>query len=155
MSKSTARRRLFVNPPIQGTLISRVALYWLLGMFIQAVLIMVLSPASGVGDDLALRTQQFWSHLNLIFISSLLTLPLLVLDIIKLSHRWVGPIYRLRAAMQALAMAEPVTPLTFRAGDYWKDVAEDFNAVLARVNYLVEESGGKTAAREQREETAV
>jgi hypothetical protein len=155
MSKSTARRRIFVNKPIQGALISRVALYWLLGMFIQALLMLVLSASSGTGDDLAERSQQFWSHVNLIFVSSLLTLPLLVLDIVKLSHRWVGPIFRLRAAMQGLAMGEPVEPLAFRAGDYWKDLADDFNAVLMRVNHLSGESHGETAPVHQTEEAAV
>jgi hypothetical protein len=155
MSKSAIRRRLFVNRPIQGALISRIALYWLLGMFIQALLIMLLSVGTGSSDELGQRTQQFWWHLKLILVSSMLTLPLLVLDIIKLSHRWVGPIYRLRTAMQALAMEEPVKPLTFRAGDYWKDLAEEFNAVLARVNHLEESRTNDPAAAEQAEQAAV
>src|SRR5688572_5431837 len=118
MSKAAIRRQIFVNRPIQGALISRVALYWLLGMFIQALLIMLLSVGTGSSDELGQRTAQFWWHMKLILVSSLLTLPLLVLDIIKLSHRWVGPIYRLRSGLQALAMGEPVKPITFRAGDY-------------------------------------
>jgi hypothetical protein len=154
MSKTAVRRRLFVNRPIQGALISRVALYWLLGMFIQALLIMLLSVGTGSSDELGQRAAQFWWHLKLILVSSLLTLPLLVLDIIKLSHRWVGPIYRLRTALQALAMGEPVKPLTFRAGDYWKELADGFNAVLTRINHL-EESRGDTAATEPSEEAAV
>jgi hypothetical protein len=125
-----------VNRPIQGALIARVALYWLLGMFIQSLLIMLLSVASGSTDDLFQRSQEFWWHVKLIGVSSLLTLPLLVLDIIKLSHRWVGPINRLRSAMQDLAMGEPVRPLTFRAGDFWKDLADDFNTVLTRIDHL-------------------
>ena len=113
MSKPAVRRQIFVNRPIQGALISRVALYWLLGMFIQALLIMLLSVGTGSSDELGQRTMQFWWHMKLILVSSLLTLPLLVLDIIKLSHRWVGPIYRLRSGLQALAMGEPVKPITY------------------------------------------
>jgi hypothetical protein len=140
MSKSTARRQIFVNGPIQGALVWRVALYWLLSLFVQALLIMLLSAGSGA-DDLFQRTQQFWLHLKLVCASSLLTLPVLMLDIVKLSHRWVGPIYRLKKAMRALALGEAVQPLTFRAGDYWKHLADDFNAVLGRVNYLAESHG--------------
>ena len=136
MFKLPIRRRIFIHGPIQGALISRIALYWLLSMFIQALLIMLLSVGSGSADDLYQMTQQFWWHVKLVLVSSLLTLPLLMLDIIKLSHRWVGPIFRLRTAMQALAMGESVQPLTFRAGDFWPDLAGDFNAVLGRVQHL-------------------
>jgi hypothetical protein len=142
MSKSPARRQIFLHGPIQGALISRIALYWLLSMFIQALLIMLLSVGSGSTDELFQRTHQFWWHLKLVAVSSLLTLPLLLLDITKLSHRWVGPIFRLRTAMQALAMGEDVQPLTFRTGDYWKDLSDDFNAVLTRVKHLDESCHG-------------
>lgn len=155
MSKTAIRRQIFVNRPIQGALISRIALYWLLCMFIQALLIMLLSIGTGSSDELGQRTDQFWWHLKLILVSSMLTLPLLVLDIIKLSHRWVGPIYRLRAGLRALAMAEPVKPITFRAGDYWKDLAEDFNAVLMRVDHLEQSRTNDPAAAEQAEQAAV
>jgi len=131
MSKLPARRRIFVDPPIQGVLISRVALYWLICMLIQVLLVMLLSVGSGMTDELYQRT-----HVRLVVVSSLFTLPLLMLDITKLSHRWVGPIYRLRTAMQALATGEAVQPITFRKGDFWPELASDFNAVLRRVNHL-------------------
>ena len=138
MFKLPVRRQIFIHGPIQGALLSRIALYWLLCMFIQALLIMLLSVGSGPTADPYQQTQQFWWHVKLVLVSSGLTLPLLMLDIIKLSHRWVGPIYRLKTAMQALAMGETVPPLTFRAGDYWQDLAGDFNAVLVRVKHLDE-----------------
>jgi len=40
----------------------------------------------------------------------------------------VGPVYRLRRSMRALADGNPVH---FRDGDFWYDFAEDFNRVVA------------------------
>ena len=36
--------------------------------------------------------------------------------------------------MKQLAAGESVEPLYFREGDYWQDLAQEFNAVLERVN---------------------
>ncbi|HEX5105525.1 MAG TPA: hypothetical protein VFV87_17020 [Pirellulaceae bacterium] len=136
MAKPIARRQLFVNGPIQGALVTRVAVYWLLCMFVQVLLLMFVSVGSLGSDGLFQPTPQIGWQLKLMAFSTLLTLPLLTYDIIKLSHRWVGPIYRLQAAMHALAMGEAVEPVVFRAGDYWKDLGDDFNAVLTRVEHL-------------------
>ena len=146
MSKPFVRRQLLVNGPIQGALITRVVLYWLMSMAIQAMLILFLSSGTGSGDELYQRGQQFWWQMQLVVVSSLFTLPLLVLDVVKLSHRWVGPIYRLRLAMQALAHEDKVPPLTFRAGDYWKELADDFNIAAERINRKEEACGKARAA---------
>jgi hypothetical protein len=135
MSRHPARSKIFINGPIQGTLVTRIALYWLLSLFIQAALIMVLSAGTGRAENLYQLSEQFWWHAKLVLAAAILTLPLLAFDVIKLSHRWVGPIYRLRTAMDALALGEDVQPLTFRAGDYWQDLAVSFNAVLRRVEH--------------------
>ena len=45
----------------------------------------------------------------------------------------VGPLLRVRRSMRALARGEAVEPIEFRGGDYWKEIADEFNAVRARV----------------------
>ena len=54
-------------------------------------------------------------------------------DIIRLSNKFVGPMYRLKANMRALAEGHRVEPIRFRDGDFWHDFAKEFNALAARV----------------------
>ena len=134
MSKAKPRRRVFIDRPIQGSLILRVMLIWLVGMLLQVLLVTFFFIVTSSPNDLYQAPQLFWWHLELLVVSSLLVLPLLAYDIVKLSHRWVGPIYRLRTALRALSRGEAVQPISFREGDFWKDLAGDFNAVAERLN---------------------
>lgn len=134
VNKTQARRRKFVDRPIQGALVLRVMLYWVVGMLVQALLVAFLAIVTSTNDDVHVRAGEFWWHLKLVAFSSLCILPLLMMDMIRLSHRWVGPIYRLRTALQALARGEQQPPLKFRDGDFWQELAADFNAAAARVN---------------------
>jgi len=64
---------------------------------------------------------------------SLCLLPLVLVDVVRLSNRFAGPAYRLRRAMRQLAHGEKVQPITFRQGDFWKEFADDFNRIAARL----------------------
>jgi signal transduction histidine kinase len=74
-----------------------------------------------------------WFHYGPALIASILLLPLIVVDIVRMSNRFVGPLVRLRRSMRQLAQGEHVEPITFRDDDFWKEFADEFNAVLARV----------------------
>ena len=56
-------------------------------------------------------------------------LPILLLDVLITSNRFAGPLYRLRRSMRALAAGEHVQPVVFRDGDFWHEIADEFNAV--------------------------
>jgi nitrate/nitrite-specific signal transduction histidine kinase len=62
--------------------------------------------------------------------------PATLLDFLRLSHRWVGPIYRLRTSLQALNPGEAVKPLAFRDGDFWQELAGDFNQMADELKRL-------------------
>jgi nitrogen fixation/metabolism regulation signal transduction histidine kinase len=83
---------------------------------------------------------QFFAHFHEVWlfygpaaIASLLLMPLVAWDVIRLSNRFVGPILRMRRAMKALAQGEQVQPIAFREGDFWREFAGDFNAVAERL----------------------
>ena len=69
-------------------------------------------------------------------IASFLLLPLVIMDVIRMSNRFVGPLLRLRRSMRALARGEDVEPIEFRDNDFWHDFADEFNAVNARIRQL-------------------
>ena len=68
-------------------------------------------------------------HIQVSLLASLAVLPIMLLDILRLSHRWVGPLFRLRASLHQLSLGEPIQPIRFRDGDYWQDLARDVNVV--------------------------
>jgi len=63
----------------------------------------------------------------------LFLLPVFVMDTVKLSHRFAGPIFSLRRAIREVAAGETPRRLKFRHKDFWKDLADDYNAMLARL----------------------
>ena len=54
-------------------------------------------------------------------IASFVLLPLVIIDIVRLSNRFTGPLLRMRRSMRALAQGEQVEPLKFRDADFWHD----------------------------------
>jgi hypothetical protein len=59
--------------------------------------------------------------------------PVFIVDTIKLSHRFAGPIYRLRNVIRGMAQGEPFKPLAFREMDFWQGLAEDFNEMVEKI----------------------
>ena len=75
-----------------------------------------------------------WPLLSSNFFRTLLTLvvlvPPLTLDAVRFAHRLVGPLYRFRKTVQAMAAGEPVALVHLRKGDLLLDFQDDFNAML-------------------------
>ena len=125
----TLRRRLFVDYKLQGTIVARIVLYWLGCQFTTAVLLFGFKAATG-GEHIADDMSAFY---RCALFGTVGFLPLAVIDMVRLSHRFAGPMLRFRRAMQELGRGEPVEPLRFRDGDYWQDLATEFNTVCNRV----------------------
>ena len=62
-----------------------------------------------------------------------------MLDTIRFSNRFVGPVTRLRRAMRSLGTTDDVAPLQFRDNDFWAEAADEFNNVLEKCNRQQEE----------------
>jgi hypothetical protein len=61
-------------------------------------------------------------------------LPVFIMDTIKLSHRFAGPIYRLRGVIRGLAQGEAYKPVQFREFDFWQEMAADFNTMVEKIS---------------------
>lgn len=133
------RRQLLVDPKVQGALLTRTVVYWgycVLGAWSFVCLWkMVTSPASGF--DVQFDESLFYC--GPIAVATLVMLPLVLLDLARLSNRFAGPLFRLRRDLRRLANGEPVSPIKFRKHDYWRETGEEFNAVLDRVQRLERE----------------
>jgi len=130
------RQRLFVDPEVQAALLLRVITYWVLCLAAVALMLLCWSVIAGPPRPVFAHLEDLWFRFGPPLFASLVVLPLILMDIIRLSNRFSGPLIRLRRAMRALARGETVAPLRFRQGDFWKDFADEFNAVAVRVEEL-------------------
>jgi hypothetical protein len=65
--------------------------------------------------------------------ASVIVLPLIYFDLLRVSHRFAGPIFKLRRILQSIAAGEKVESVHFREDDYWHELAADFNAALEKI----------------------
>lgn len=126
------RRKLFVDPAVQGAIVRRALVYWM------ACLLFITLPLL-IARTLAEPQKLVFEHLDAllpllpVLLCSLAALPFVLYDLVRLTNRFAGPMLRLRRAMRQLAAGEAVAPIHFRDGDYWQELATHFNQIAARL----------------------
>jgi hypothetical protein len=127
------RKRIFVDAEVQGALIRRVIVHWAAFAATLAVILGAVqfftNPLASFDEHLA----QFPRRHGLTFIILLLLLPAFLWDTARLSHRFSGPVLRLRRMMKDLASGEDPGELRFRDGDFWMELGDHFNGVRSRL----------------------
>ncbi|MEZ6097894.1 MAG: hypothetical protein R3E01_02875 [Pirellulaceae bacterium] len=130
--KEFRRSKLYIDKKVQGVLAARIVTYWI--FCLMGVLLMTLvwtairgpkQPSSELFRDLLVT---FFPALG----TSLVLLPIVLMDAFRVSNRFVGPIYKLRQGLQDLAEGKAVEPISLRREDFWGDVVEAYNAMLER-----------------------
>ncbi|MEX2188411.1 MAG: hypothetical protein WD875_16505 [Pirellulales bacterium] len=136
MPATKSRRQLFVDSTLQGALLTRCVFYW--GMCLAAVFASLLCWDALVGP-----AQLFYARIEgtwlryapaLLFVAALT--PIIAYDFLRLSNRFAGPMIRMRRTMRDLAQGERVEPVVLRRNDFWRDFADEFNAVILRMRKL-------------------
>ncbi|MGA2255546.1 MAG: hypothetical protein ABSG53_12855 [Thermoguttaceae bacterium] len=132
VAKPWLRKRFFVDYRVQGALIVRVVLYWL--MCLLTIMLLLLGWGMIASPNRPLNTQltELWTLHGPAAVASLLVLPAVILDLLRASNRFAGPMFRLRRSLHDLAQGKPVAAVRFRQGDFWQEFADDFNTVAAR-----------------------
>jgi hypothetical protein len=132
------RRKYFVDGKVQTALIAKIIRYWIAGLVSVGGLAVLGWIFVWPGIGAFVSSNAIMANILTVFVVSifaaLLVLPVVVVDLIWFSHRFVGPMVRLRKSMEALAAGDDVAPIRFRDGDFWPEFAEAFNAILARTN---------------------
>ena len=130
------RHRLFVDRRVQGALVLRSLFYWFFCLLTLMVMMlcwrMVTMPVLESGSQVG----ALWSEFAPVAVASMLMLPVIILDTVRLSNRFAGPMLRFRRHLRELAEGETIHPLKFRDADYWAEMADDFNKVAARLGAL-------------------
>ena len=136
------RFRVFVDKRVQGALARRVTLYWVIclwgtfcvlaGFPIIVTWLAGIQYAPSAGELLHTAWLRFWPTL----VASAFMLPIIVWDVMRVSHRFAGPMIRLRHAMRDLADGKEVSQVTFRGGDHWTEFADHFNRLNERIRHI-------------------
>jgi nitrogen fixation/metabolism regulation signal transduction histidine kinase len=80
---------------------------------------------------------------------------LFIYDAVKFTHRIVGPIYRLRQAMRAVAAGEGLKPITLRQNDLLQELKDEFNAMVRALEQRGAVPAGPEAPQDQRQAVSV
>ncbi|MCP4079400.1 MAG: hypothetical protein GY743_04065 [Planctomycetaceae bacterium] len=132
------RKKYFVDNSVQGAILVRLCMYFVLFVLSAGALLFFVEALI---DDPRKAGANFLQRYGPTILAGLVLTPIFFLDLCKLTNRFAGPMVRLRRSMNALADGEEVNPLHFRDGDFWQELAEDFNRVIARL-----ETAEQTAA---------
>jgi hypothetical protein len=125
------RRQLFVDPEVQGALVLKTALYWVMCVVAIALMLLCWRIVTGPARMFHTHFEDMWFQFGPALLASFVVLPLVIYDILRMSNRFCGPLFRLRRSLRALARGEHVDPISFRDGDFWPEIAQEFNALLA------------------------
>lgn len=128
------RKKTFVDPKVQGALVRRLVMHWCSFLLVASLVAFCLQVLSNPFRSLAEHTQQLWWTHGPFLLVMVFLLPVFVLDTIKMSHRFAGPIYRLRQVILEIAQGDPPPRLKFRDFDFWQGLAEDFNRMVDRLS---------------------
>lgn len=124
------RRKLFIDKKVQGAILWRIAGYWFVSIlfiiFPLAFLAVFRNPAVPMPVHLA---NTFVDNLPIIAMLAVL-LPVIILDTLKITNRFVGPIYRVRRMLSEHQDGKPLKKIHFREKDYWTDLAQGLNFII-------------------------
>lgn len=128
------RKTILVEKQVQGALGWRIAAHWFIFLGLSVSVTCSLQMLSNF------EPVSLWSRLEDAMFSQagsvlvLLTLlPWFVHDSLKLSNRFAGPMVRLQKSIVQLTNQDETPPVVFRSGDFWQEIATDFNELRMRV----------------------
>lgn len=133
------RQQLLIDEHVQGSLLRRTAFYSG-ACAIYFIVILVFTEAMADPDEpfteglfRCLDEAIYWAP------GLMLLAPVIAYDMLKLTNRFAGPLFRLRREMTRLIDHESTEPLSFRDGDYWIEVADLFNEIRDELMTLRDE----------------
>lgn len=159
-SKLLQRKKRFVSGAIQGRLLLRMGVYWILyhiilwhALFIfRYVEYRVESTTTGAYKPIGELYHQFTLDYYPIIFCAVFALPIVLVDLMNLTHRIAGPLLRFQHALQALAAGEEVQKVGLRKGDLLVEFQGEFNKYLDFVNQQKKAEAAQIASMTSHEE---
>lgn len=138
----TPRKRLMVDPKVQGALMLRAVAYWCFTILAISQIMLAWKAATGPPGTFwsYFRFDLLWQEHGMVAIAALIMLPVMLVDVMSTSNKFAGPVYRMRRSLRALSNGEYVAPIHFRKGDFWPEFADEFNILSVYVENLKQEN---------------
>jgi hypothetical protein len=127
------RKTLFVDQRVQGALLTRAVGYCLLTTLFVAAGYVVWNVGRNWSRPLGEVLLECAASFAPALLALLLALPVVMFDCLRVTNRFVGPLYRMRRYLRRIARGEPVEPIMFRSRDFWHEIAEEFNTAVAQL----------------------
>jgi hypothetical protein len=134
------RRRILIDQPVQGGIALRLSVYWFCTIITAFVLLVVVQCILDPSTPFFAQLDRAKSTAFPLLAAFLLMLPVVLRDLTRLTNRFAGPVYSLKRAMRELREGKLRAELKFRKGDYWHDLADEFNALAKQLEALKEHS---------------
>ena len=123
------RKQNYIDSHVQGALLRRIFVHWLSFFFVTALAIISLQALLGDPElPISQRVQLETSEFMFMAIIMAALFPAFMLDTIRFSNRFVGPIARLRRFLRDLKTGK-TDHCAFRDNDFWNEMAHEFNDV--------------------------
>ncbi len=156
MSTKNVRRRFFVDRLIQGRIVGRIAMYWVLyhvvlwhSLFVFRYLQYRAGTINGEPPQpFGELYGQFVADYYPVALFAIVTLPIFLFDIVRLTHRVAGPIVRFKNVMRSHLDGKKVPPVKLRTDDLLLPFQDTFNEFTAEFTRLREEHAERFRARQ-------
>ena len=151
-NSAAVRSQLLIDKAVQTPILQRI-IFYTLACAIYFIIIIFSVESSFHEDEPFFDTAMRCVDVALFWAPGLMLLfPVVIYDLLTLTNRFAGPMFRLRREMQRLARGESEYPLGFRDNDYWIDVADDFNLIRDELMDLrMQVASGQHARDESRQ----
>jgi methyl-accepting chemotaxis protein len=135
MVKNKFRQSMYIDPTVQGLLVRRVLLHW--SCFTTTVLLTLSLIEFSIGDASLTTLEHLQSVVSrhlFFFIVLAAMLPVFLMDMIRVSHRFSGPLLRLRQSLKTVAQGGNFQPIRLREKDFLQDLTDDYNAMMEHLD---------------------
>jgi hypothetical protein len=139
--KLRRRHRQLADARTQWAVAGRFILHMVTFMVVASFIGLVVQVLGNPFRPLSTQFSSFWSNHGPYLAVMIVMLPIFVWDTFKLTNRVVGPFCRLRSTIRSIAQDGQPRTVSFRKADYWKELAEDFNGMIERLD------GSKTSTQ--------
>lgn len=128
------RKQNFVDKHVQGALLRRIFFHWVIFFFVTSMSVVMMQAMLGdPTQPLAARLKHEMGEFVFMAVVLLALFPAFMLDTIRFSNRFVGPIARLRRHLRQLGQGN-TERCKFRDTDYWAEMAGEFNETAQLVD---------------------
>jgi hypothetical protein len=130
--------RLLIDRPVQTALLLRTGGHWLFHLVMIAVILALWESLAGPPRSWGQLVADLVERYQPVVVVSIVLLPLVMIDVLRLSHRFAGPVLRIRQGLRDLAEGKRPAPIVLREHDFWPEMAAEFNAAAEQLEHTHE-----------------